>query len=100
MDIDKIEKEIKDKNLTGKRISKEDIESVIAKEEYHIFPDSQVTVCCLTLKNGFNTIGESACVDPENFNKELGEQIARGKAFQEIWKLEAYLLKQQIFEAE
>lgn len=98
MNANEIEKKVKDKKLTGKRISVEDIESVIVKEEYHVFPDSQMTVCCMTLKNGFNTIGESACVDPENFNKELGEEIARSKAFNAIWQLEAYLLRQKMFE--
>jgi hypothetical protein len=91
-----IEQEIQDKGLNAPRLSPEIIDSVIAAVDYHVFPGSQLTVCCLTLKNGFTVTGESACASPENFNKELGEKIAYGKARDKIWVLEGYLLKQRL----
>jgi hypothetical protein len=52
----------------------------------------------LTLKNGFNVIGESAAASPENFKEEIGKQIAYENARNKIWALEGYLLKQRLSE--
>lgn len=92
-----IEQEIQDKNLNAPRLSPEKIDAVIAKADYYMFPDSMLTVCCLTLRNGFNVTGESACVSPANFNEELGRKIAYGHARDKIWALEGYALKEKLF---
>lgn len=93
-----IESEIRAKGLTAPRITPERIEAVIASTQFHVFEGSQLTVCCLTLTNGFTVTGESACASPENFNAELGQKIALQKAKDKIWALEGYLLKQTLFE--
>lgn len=93
-----IEQEIQDKNLNTPRITPELIDNCIVDEDFHIFGKTCLTVCCLTLINGFTVTGESACVSPENFDAELGRKIAKGKARDKIWALEGYLLKQQICE--
>jgi hypothetical protein len=99
MSFDKeIEKEIIEKGITAPRITLEHVEEVIETEQYHVFEGTTFTVCLLTLKNGFNVTGESACVSPENFDAELGRKIARGNAVQKIWALEGYLLKQKLHE--
>jgi hypothetical protein len=82
--------------LTAPRVTPESIESVIVNEQYHVFEGTTFTSCLLTLKNGFNVHGESACASPENFNAELGKKIARDNAKQKIWALEGYLLKQNL----
>ena len=91
-----IEKEIQDKGLTAPRLTPELIDSVITDEDYHVFGKTCLTVCCLTLQNGFTVVGESACASPENFNAELGRKIARDNARNKIWMLEGYLLKQRL----
>jgi hypothetical protein len=91
-----IEKEIQDKGLTAPRLTPELIDKAIAREDYHVFGDTCLTVCCLTLQNGFTVIGESACASPENFNAEIGRKIARGNARDKIWVLEGYLLRQKL----
>lgn len=93
---DSIEAQIQAKNLNAPRITPEHIKSVITDEEYYVFPKTQLTVCCLTLKNGFNTIGYSACASPENFDAEIGRTVARRNAENEIWALEGYLLKEKL----
>lgn len=95
-----IENEIQEKGLTAPRLTPELIDQAIASEDYHVFTGSQLTVCCLTLRNGFTVIGESACASPENFDAELGRKIARGNARDKIWALEGYLLRQRLFESE
>lgn len=91
-----IEKEIVDKGLTAPRVTPAIIDAAIAGEEYHIFGGTTLTVCCLTLRNGFTVTGESACASPENFNKELGQKIARENARQKIWALEGYALRERL----
>ena len=91
-----IEKEVIDKNLTAPRVTMQHIESLVIKEQYHVFDGSTFTSCLLTLKNGFTVHGESACASPENFDAELGRKIARGNAVNKIWMLEGYLLRERL----
>lgn len=92
-----IEKEIQAKGLNAPRLTPDLIESKIVKEEYHLLTEV-LTVCVLTLENGFTVTGESACASPANYNKEIGDKIARDNAKEKIWVLEGYLLKQKLFE--
>lgn len=91
-----IEEEILKKNLTAPRVKPEDLEAAIASEEYQVFAGSTLTVCVLTLQNGFTVVGESACASPENFNMELGEKIARQKAKDKLWPLLGYALRDKL----
>ena len=93
-----MEKEIQDKGLNAPRLTPDLIDSKIKSKVFHVFGDTCLTVCCLTLKNGFTVTGESACASPENFNAEIGEKIAFDQARNKIWALEGYLLKQKLFE--
>lgn len=94
----KYEEEIIEKGLTAPRITQDHVDSKIVKELYHVFEGTEVTVCCLRLKNGYTVTGTSACASPENFDEELGRKIAYDKAAQKIWELEAYLLKERTSE--
>lgn len=47
----------------------------------------RLTFCTLVLKNGFTVTGQSACADPANFQKDIGERIARQDAINKIWPL-------------
>jgi hypothetical protein len=91
-----IEQEILNKKLTAPRITPTHIDSVIESEDYYIFPGTTVTICCLTLKNGFNVIGSSAAASADNFDVDIGRKIAFGKARDRIWEYEGYLLKQRL----
>ena len=98
MSEERTEELIQAKGLNAPRLNPAHIDSIIEKVQYHIFAGSQLTVCCMTLKNGFTVTGESACASPENFNQEIGEKIAFDMARNKIWALEGYLLKQKLFE--
>ncbi len=98
MNDNEIETEIQSKGLTAPRLTPEQIDATIAGEAYHVFAGSNLTVCCLTLRNGFTVTGESACVSAENFDAELGRKIARGHARDKIWQLEGYLLRDRLNE--
>lgn len=89
---------ILEKGLTAPRVTLAHIESRIAKAEFHRLTGT-LTVCVLTLANGFTVTGESACASPENFNEEIGRDVARKNAREKIWQLEGYRLKQCLYEA-
>lgn len=93
-----LEKEIQEKGLIAPRLTPALIDETIEKESYHRLTDV-LTVCVLTLRNGFTVTGESACASPENYNEEIGNKIARENARDKIWVLEGYLLKQKLYEA-
>jgi len=95
-----IEKELQEKGLNAPRLTPQSIEDVIKEEYYHIVPDTTLTICVLTLKNGFQATGESASVSLDNFDEEIGRKIARDNAKNKIWMLEGYLLKQKLYEME
>jgi len=77
----------------------EHIESVVTDAVYFTAKDAPLTICVLYLQNGFTVTGESACVNPENFNAQIGKDIARANAIEKVWMLEGYLLKQFRHEA-
>ena len=52
------------------------------------------------LKNGFCLVGVGACVDPGDFNLEIGRQVAEGQVIDQLFKLEGYLLQNQLFQKE
>lgn len=77
----------------------EDIEGAIVKEESFKL-GLKTTVVLLTLKNGFEVIGKSGCVDPSNYDHELGVKYARERALNEVWMLEGYALQNKLNETQ
>lgn len=82
---------------TMEKLTYEHIQSVIKSVEY--VQVGVLTICVLTLQNGFTVTGESACSSLAFFDEEIGRKIARDKAENKIWQLESYLAKQRTFEA-
>ena len=80
------------------KVTKEGIEQRITGTTYHRLGET-VTVCNITLDNGYSVRGESACVDPRNFNEEIGNSLAYKQAFDKLWALEGYLLAEKRFRA-
>lgn len=92
----KIEAEIQRKGLNAPRLTPDLIDAAIVSEQYHVFPGTTMTVCALSLRNGYIVTGESAAASPENFDKEIGRKIARDNARNKIWALEGYLLREKL----
>lgn len=88
-----LEQKIVDKGLTAPRITPAQVDATIVRAQYYVFPDTTLTVCCLHLANGFTVTGESACASPENFDEEIGREIAFKQARDKIWALEGYALR-------
>ena len=115
MSEQQIEKAIQDKGLNAPRLTPDYIDSKIkairyitgdkfdlayCADDYKTCGSSQLTICILSLENGFTVTGESACVSPENFDRIIGQKIAYENARNKIWMLEGYLLKEKLYQAE
>lgn len=98
MDDKQIESEIQAKGLTAPRVTASQVEATIITGTYTVLPSGRTMICELTLRNGFTVRGESSCVSIENFNEELGRKISYDDAVSKVWQLEAYLLKQRLFD--
>ena len=114
-----IEAQIQAKGKTAARVTPADIEANIASEHYFTAGDALkamdpeeyalwvddypsgaalnlLTFCVLVLRNGFTVTGESACASPENFDPEIGRNIARQNAVAKIWPLMGYELRTKL----
>jgi len=79
--------------MTENRITPEAIEAEIVDESFYVFPRTTVTVCALTLQNGYVVIGHSAAVDPANFDETIGQNVARADAKEKISPLLGFRLR-------
>lgn len=61
-----------------------------------IGPLQTLSVCILTMKNGFTVIGKAAPASPENFNRELGKQYAYEDAVRQLWPLMGFALRDKL----
>jgi len=95
----KIESEIQAKGLNAPRLTPDLIDGTIQSEQYHVFAGTTLTVCALTLRNGFIVTGESAAASPANFDQAIGRKIARENARNKIWAFEGYLLRENLHKA-
>ena len=91
-----IEAEIQAKGKNAPRLTPAHIDAQIVSEAYHVFPGTSLTVCALTLRNGFNVVGESAAASPENFDAEIGRKVSRDNARSKIWAFEGYALRNKL----
>lgn len=93
-----IEYKIQNAGLTAPRLTPAHIDSAIKEISYYRVPGTTTTICSLILMNGFVVNGEAAATSLENFNEQIGKEIAYDNARDKIWQLEGYLLKQKLYE--
>lgn len=70
--------------LDAKKVTKDFLEGEIADVKYQRL-DGTLTHCTITTHDGFTFTGESACIDPTQFDEEIGQQIAYIQAFDKMW---------------
>lgn len=78
----------------AERVTKEYMESRITGKEFTQLGET-VTHCRILLDNGYSVSGESACVNVENYNQQIGEKIAYDRAFVQLWPLFGFLLAEK-----
>ena len=86
-------------NQPTPRVTPQRVAEAIASETYHVFPDSTVTVCMLTLRNGAKVVGHNyGAIDPARQDWEVGRTEARKMAVEKVWELEGYTLRNTLQE--
>lgn len=102
--------------MNAPSIRPEDVEAAIADEQYftaaqgvsgarHVIHDenttgplARITICVLTLKNGFTAVGvNEGPVAAENFRADLGREYARKQALEKVWLVLGYQLKDALY---
>lgn len=80
-------------------VTQEQINAMLdeAETQEHVFWGKEVCVS-YKLKNGFTILGRGACVDPANFDIEIGRKVAREQIENKLWQLEGYRLQCQLHE--
>jgi hypothetical protein len=109
MDSLEVTEELSAKGATHPRVSLDDIKDAIAGENYlnvgdavcrcgqdDTAPMHLMTLCLLTMRNGFLVIGKSAPASPENFDAEKGKTFAKEDAIRQLWPLMGYSLRDRL----
>ncbi len=81
------------------RVTPEEVDAAVIKQEFTLLPDGRTTVCTLTLDNGFTVRGESSCVCIENFDEGIGRTVAAKNADNEVWKFLGFRLAERLHNA-
>lgn len=81
----------------GPRITPEDITAKIATVSH--FTQGVLTVCLVTMLNGFTVVGKAAPVSAVNFDAVRGRELAYEDAFRQLWALEGYHLREKLMGA-
>ena len=81
--------------MTNRTVTHEHVIATIAKEEF-IDHNHKTTIGIFTLVNGFVIVEASSCVDPANYNAEMGKTICRERAVNKVWELEGYALQSEL----
>lgn len=87
------------KALIYPRLTPEYLESLVVEEQFHHFPNSRVTVCCITSINSHEFVGVAICGEKDRFEITTGRRIAREKALSNLMEMERYLMRQRLHEA-
>lgn len=74
------------------KITQNDVDSFIEKVETTKM-GNKTTVVQATFKNGFSMVSGSSCVDPQNFNMEIGKQCCMERIKDHVWEFLGFLLQ-------
>lgn len=75
-------------------VTLEHIEEIYEQSEKHIqVLWNKCIVMAVQLENGFTIVVHSACVDPKNFDEQIGIDICKEKVIDKLWELEGYKLQ-------
>lgn len=89
---------LKPTEYLGNRVTLEGMTERIVDEHYITY--RTLTICVLTMVNGYYVVGEAAPAMAENFDPEKGRKFAREAAIRKLWQLESYALRESLYRME
>lgn len=77
------------------KVTQDQINEIINGSKFEVFHKVFGKQCIVValLPNGFTVVGESACVDPSNYDESIGERLAKNRIEERLWELEGYKLQ-------
>ena len=63
---------------------------------YYNYIDKPCTYVEVRMKNGFTVRETTTCVDPTNYNEEIGKEICLKRIENEVWKLLGFELASRL----
>lgn len=77
--------------MNNNSVTQEEINNLLdtAQRQECVFWSKELVVS-YKLNNGFIVSGRSACIDPANFDLDIGREIARKDVEKQLWQLEGY----------
>lgn len=82
-------------NAVAPRVTLASMEAKIVYTNF--YNHDLLTMCVITMENGFHVVGESAPASRDNYDPELGRKFAYENAIRQLWKLEGYALRDRLF---
>ena len=80
--------------MNENRVTPDLIQSMIKDVRY--LNDGTTTICIVELHSGWKEIGTSDCVDPANFDAEIGKRLALARATDALYKLAGFSMKERL----
>jgi Phage protein (N4 Gp49/phage Sf6 gene 66) family len=78
--------------MPSDRVTEAEIDDLLSRStiEEHVFHKKELIVSYL-LPNGFTVTGKGACINPENFDINIGRKVAQNDVKDQLWQLQGYL---------
>ena len=79
-------------------VTKKQIDEIVKKSTFdaRTFFD-KCTVVAMRLPNGFVLVESSACVDPKNYDFDMGVSACKERLIARVWELEGYKLQERLY---
>lgn len=76
--------------MSDNRVTQGEIDALMDGDMQVWEPFPNLTVVALRLANGFTVVESSGCIDPANYDRELGVKYAMERIENRVWQLEGY----------
>jgi hypothetical protein len=74
-------------------ITQENVDSFLKNYQVITLDDNKTTVVKAELVNGFTIVESSSCVDPANYDEQIGSEICLNRIKNKVWELLGFLLQ-------
>lgn len=68
----------------------------LIKDAKYMKIGQKTTICLITLDNGYEVVGSSACLDLSSYNFEIGKEFAREDAIKKLNTINGFLLTEHM----